>query len=80
MIPVEEGEVENNPAVKQRPSLLTKENPRRVEMHQAGNQEQSTDRSGRLMGRRERVPETVERRELQEGLVRMAATKSKRVV
>ena len=79
MIPVEEGEVEKNPSVARQLSLL-KENPRRVEMHQAGSQEQSTDMSGHLMGRRERVPEIVERRELQEGLVRMAATKSKRVV
>ena len=56
MIPVEEGEVENNPAVTRRPSLLTKENPRRVEMHQAGSQEPSPDRSGHLTGRRERLP------------------------
>ena len=83
MIPVEEGELENNSAVMLQGSPVNKENPREVEMHPEGSQEPSTDRSEHQTGRRERLPEmsewSAERRELQEGIVRMAVTKSKRV-
>ena len=78
MIPVEEREVDNNPPVARQRSLPKNDNLREVAMHLAGNLEPSAGRSGHMTGRLERLPEIVEwsakRRELLEGLVKMAAS------
>ena len=55
MIPVEEGEVENNFAVMRQGSPENKENPPGVEMHPAGCHEPQTDRSEHQIGRPEQL-------------------------